>query len=110
MSMQEEFSGKEDKKKSLTVQEDSGPAIKSKLLLTLSPEHPLSQFQNEMKVRGVRDYDINDIVQIALQEVSAEWWKSKIEELTPLEYRVNSALSDPQMREKLSELLVPRSH
>ena len=80
----------------------------TKLLLTSSAEHPFSMFQNELKTRGIRNLDLNEFVVAALAEVPQSWWAERIEELTPLEYRVNSALSNPDLRAKLSELLVPQ--
>lgn len=80
----------------------------TKLLLTSSGEHPFSAFQNELKIRGIRNLDLNDLVVAALSEVPQTWWDEKIEELTPLEYRVNNALSNPDLRAKLSELLTPQ--
>lgn len=82
----------------------------TKLLLTSPGEHPFSTFQNEVKTRGIRNLDLNDLVVEALSEVPEAWWQAKIEELTPLEYRVNNALSNPDLRAKLSELLNPKSH
>lgn len=80
----------------------------TKLLLTSSAEHPFSIFQNEIKTRGIRNVDLNEFVVAALNEVPQSWWFDRIEELTPLEYRVNSALSNPDLRAKLSELLNPQ--
>jgi hypothetical protein len=80
----------------------------SKLLLTSSADHPFSIFQNEVKNRGIRNLDMNEFVVAALSQVPQTWWLEKIEELTPLEYRVNNALSNPDLRAKLSELLTPQ--
>lgn len=80
----------------------------TKLLLTSPGEHPFSIFLNELKTRGIRNLDLNDFVVEALSRVPQSWWDEKIEELTPLEYRVNNALSNPDLRAKLSELLSPQ--
>lgn len=79
----------------------------TKLILTSDAEHPFSLFQNEIRLRGIRNLDINELVVEALSEVPKTWWEDKIEELTPLEYRVNNALANPDLRAKLSELLAP---
>ncbi len=80
----------------------------TKLLLTSPAEHPFSVFQNELRIRGVRNFDLNDFVVYALAQLPEEWWSERIEELTPLEFRVNNALSNPDLRAKLSELLAPQ--
>ena len=79
----------------------------TKLILTSEADHPFSKFQTELKNRGIKDCDLNDTVVAALQEVPESWWQQKIEQFTPLEFRINSALSDPHMRQKLSEFLAP---
>ena len=79
---------------------------KIKLSLTPEPEHPLALYVAEIKKRGIKDIDLNSLVIEALALVDEQWWQDRLEEATPLEYRVNMALSDPKMREKLSKLLV----
>ncbi len=81
----------------------------TKLLLTSEAEHPFSVFQNELKTRGIKNLDLNEFVVTALSQIPEAWWQARIEELTPLEYRVNNALSDPNLRQKLSELLNPQA-
>ncbi len=98
------------KKANANIDQDSSltETAKIKLLLATEPEHPLSVFQNELKIRGIKNLDINNFVVHALNQVPKEWWQEQLEDLTPLEYRVNNALSDPKLRQKLSELLTPQ--
>ena len=86
--------------------EDKGPKeIKTKLLLSTLPEHALSNFQAEIKKRGIKEANLNNLILEALDQVPENWWTEKIESLTPLEYKVKEALTNPQMREKLETLL-----
>ena len=86
--------------------EDKGPKeVKTKLLLSTLPEHPLSNFQAEIKKRNIKEANLNNLILEALDQVSENWWTEKIESLTPLEYKVKEALTNPQMREKLETLL-----
>ncbi len=100
-----------NKKANETVNPELAPSdnsVRTKLLLNMENEHPLSVFQNELKIRGIKNVDLNEFVVLALSQVPAAWWQTRIEELTPLEYRVNNALSDPNLRQKLSDLLNPQ--
>lgn len=99
---------KNKKNKVVDSEVDTSEMLKTKLLLATPLDHPLSGFQMELKARGVKNFDLNELVLSALNEVCEAWWQNKIEELTPLEYRINSALSDPNLRQKLSELLAPQ--
>ena len=86
--------------------EDKGPKeIKTKLLLSTLPEHALSNFQAEIKKRGIKEANLNNLILEALDQVPESWWTEKVESLTPLEYKVKEALTNPQMREKLETLL-----
>lgn len=104
-----ENESKAPKKKS----KSSGPSLQNqtvkttRLLLTSSLDHPFTNFQNEIKTRGIKNADLNELVVLALEQVPEAWWAEKIEELTPLEYRVNTALENPDLRAKLEELLTP---
>ena len=79
--------------------------VKTRLLLKVTPAHPFGEFQSVLKERSIKSPDMATIISEALMEVPKDWWKNKVEELTPLEFRVNKALSNPDMREKLSQLL-----
>ena len=84
-----------------------GAEAKIKLMVKAGVDHPLSRFQTTMKNRNIKGVDLGDVVAEALEAVPQEWWDQKIEAMTPLEYRVNSALLDPELRQKLSALLNP---
>lgn len=77
-----------------------------KLQLSLDGDHPLANFCNEIKKRGIKDVEMNHFILEALKEVPTHWWDMQLDQVTPLEYRVNMALNDPAMREKLSKLLI----
>lgn len=79
--------------------------VKTKLVLTTPAEHPLNLFLAEAKKRGIRAFEPGDIILAALERVEESWWEEKLDELTPLEYKITAALSDPNMREKLTSLL-----
>lgn len=78
---------------------------KLKILLTECAEHPLFDFMDEIKKRKSKNIDVSQIVLDALSQVHPDWWQKKIEELTPLEYRVDMALNDPILRDKLTDFL-----
>lgn len=87
-----------------------GAEAKSNLKkIRLTIEEPedgrLHTFMNVLKDRGVRNPDLGVIISEALETVSEDWWNNKIEELTPLEWKVQAALENPDLREKLVNLL-----
>ncbi|NRA45652.1 MAG: hypothetical protein HRU09_11910 [Oligoflexales bacterium] len=79
--------------------------LKLRLVLNAPEGHPFPQFLNEIKQRGVKSFDPGEFILKTLAEFPDEWWEEKIEGLTPLEFKINKALSDPDMREKLTMLL-----
>jgi hypothetical protein len=79
--------------------------IKFKLQLVASRQHPLCNFSEEVKVRGIKNFDLNQFVLEALSTLDSSWWQEQLESLTPLEYKITAALADPEMREKLKQLL-----
>lgn len=78
---------------------------KTRLVLEEAIDSPLNHLQNTLKDRGVKNLDLNGLVCEALAQVPEEWWETKIEELTPLKFKLDAALEDPKMREKLISLL-----
>lgn len=78
---------------------------KTRLVLEEGIDSPLNHLQNTLKDRGVKNLDLNGLVCEALAQVPEEWWETKIEELTPLKFKLDAALEDPKMREKLISLL-----
>ena len=79
--------------------------LKLRLVLNAPEEHPFAQFISEIKQRGVKNFEPGEFILKTLAEFPQEWWDEKIESLTPLEFKINKALSDPDMREKLTMLL-----
>lgn len=78
---------------------------KLKLNLTEQADHPFFNFFEEIKQRRVKNVDAGEIILEALNQVPKSWWETKIEELTPLEFRVDVAMNDPQLRTKLAQFL-----
>lgn len=78
-----------------------------KIRLSLQEEEgsALANFQNALKDRGIKNLEISDIVAEALATIPQEWWDAKLEELTPLEWKLHAALGNPEMRAKLMSLL-----
>ena len=79
--------------------------LKTKLNLSLDQNHPFSYLQLELKKRGVKQLNLNSLVSEIFEEIPQKWWDEKLDELTPLEYKVSTALADPSMRKKFNELL-----
>lgn len=109
---------KKDKAAAVEAQEDSSEALEGragaqaaagakKLRLTIVEDEQsnLFAFQTALKDRGLKNFELSDIVAEALATVPKEWWDAKIEELTPLEWKLHAALENPEMRAKLMSLL-----
>ena len=56
----------------------------------------------------MKNFDVPNFITEALNQINPQFWEEKLEELTPLEYKVSEALSNPEMREKLSSLLASK--
>ena len=95
-----------EKKAKKSTPKDKSSITKTRLMLSTDEFHPLSSFQAELKLRSIKNFDLNALVVRALKKLPEEYWESELEDITPLEYRVNAALSDPEMRKKLKELLI----
>lgn len=93
------------KKKSHTTVTSNDSSLKLKLSLDLDSNHPLSLCCQDLKNRGVKNIDYNLLITEALLEVDSDWWKKKIDELVPLDLKLQEALQDPDLRSKLAEFL-----
>ena len=78
---------------------------KIRLNLQEPEDGPLSNIQNKLRDRGLKNYDLSETVSEALATIPSDWWDEKLDELTPLEWKVQAALDNPEMREKLVSLL-----
>jgi phosphoribosyl-ATP pyrophosphohydrolase len=78
---------------------------KLRLSLVEDESSALFHFQNALKDRGIKNLELSDIIVEALATVPQEWWDAKLEELTPLEWKLHAALGNPEMRAKLLSLL-----
>lgn len=66
---------------------------------------PIHTFMNQLKDRGVKNPDIASLLLNALKSQPKEWWDSQLDAETPLEWKVQAALENPEMRDKLVNLL-----
>ena len=66
---------------------------------------PLTELQTKLKERGVKAIDLGQIANEALATIDKEWWANKLDELTPLEYKLHAALENPETRQKLMSIL-----
>lgn len=80
-------------------------AKKLRLVIAEDEQSQLFAFQQVLKERGVKNFELGDIVAEALATVPKAWWDAKIDEITPLEWKLHAALENPDMREKLMSLL-----
>lgn len=80
-------------------------ARKLRLTLVEDEQSLLFGFQQTLKERGLKNFELGDIVAEALATVPKEWWDAKVDEITPLEWKLHAALENPDMREKLMSLL-----
>ncbi|MFW7379575.1 MAG: hypothetical protein ACOH5I_12250 [Oligoflexus sp.] len=102
----EESSSSKSAKKSKRQGAEAKTQLK-KLRLTIeeTEDGRLHTFMNALRDRGVKNPDLGVLVSEALATVNEDWWTNKIEELTPLEWKVQAALENPDLREKLVTLL-----
>ena len=96
---EEIFDKKNKKEENLTDE------VKNRINLTLAIDHPFAKLQNNLKKRGVKNIDFNKLLLDVFDQIPEKWWEEKTEMLTPLEYKINAALLDPTMRQKISALL-----
>ena len=82
-----------------------GKPTRMRLEVYEDEQSEFGKFLCALKERQIKDIDLPQMILEALEAVSEDWWKDKLEELTPLEYRVQTALEDPTMRERLEALL-----
>ena len=85
----------------------SAKPVARKIRLTVVEDDggPLSQMLDTLKERGLKNYDLSEVVAEALQTIPESFWKAKLDDLTPLEWKIQAALDNPEMREKLVSLL-----
>ena len=81
------------------------PTKKVRLVLSVEDESRINILVEGLKQRGLKNYDLSDVVGEALETIEEDWWREKLEELTPLEWKIQAALENPEMREKLVSLL-----
>ena len=79
--------------------------LKLKVNLPVESDGKLNQLLSELKERGIKNVDAGPIISEALDLVPDQWWAEKLQELTPIEVRVQLALQDPDMRAKLLDVL-----
>ena len=93
------------KSNSTTPITKSKPSQELKLKFSIPEDHPLAELEKSLKDRGVKNFDPSGLILEILDGIDSEWWTSRLENETPLEFKINRALSDPNMREKRKELI-----
>ena len=78
---------------------------RSKLVITLPSDAPVVLVAQALKERGAK-IELGDLIREALAEVPDAWWEQKKEQLTPLEFKIQQALKDPVMRDRLQSFLL----
>ena len=79
--------------------------LKTKFNLSLPEDHSFSNLQLELKRRGLKNLDLNVLMEEIFSLVPQNWWEEKLDTLTPLEYKVSQAMANPDMRKKFNEIL-----
>ena len=92
-------------KKKATAKKKPATVAKMKVQLQVPTDHPFFSFGEELKQRKAKGIDLAQLVLDALSAVKEDWWTKKLEELTPIEYRIHLALNNPELREELSSFL-----
>lgn len=84
----------------------SGETLKKvRAVITETENGPLTTLQTKLKDRGLKNFDIGEVIAEALSTIDSEWWEKKLEVLTPIEFKLQAALENPEMRAKLESLL-----
>ncbi len=84
----------------------SGETIKKlRAVITETENGPLTTLQTKLKDRGLKNIDIGEVIAEALSTIDESWWAKKLEDLTPIEFKLQAALENPEMRAKLESLL-----
>jgi len=104
-SNEESASGKSVKKSKRQGAEAKSQLKKIRLTIEEAEDGRLHTFMSALRDRGVKNPDLGLLISEALATVNEDWWSSKIEQLTPLEWKVQAALENPDLREKLVTLL-----
>lgn len=84
---------------------DEEGLLKLKIQLTLGPDHPLARCNQTLKDKGIKSPHFSQLISDGLLQASEEWWQKQTDALIPLDVKVQEALRDPGMRERLSEFL-----
>ena len=92
-----------------SAKEPEDTQLRTRLNIATHATHPFTRFVTAVKQRGIRQFDANQIVAEALEQLSPQWCAGKLEEITPLEFKITAALNDPKLREQLSAILAAQS-
>ena len=84
----------------------SGETLKKvRAVITEDETGPLTVLQTKLKERGLKNFDIGEVIAEALSTIDQDWWDEKLDTLTPIEFKLQAALENPDMRAKLETLL-----
>ena len=65
----------------------------------------LASFAAKMKTLGIKDVNMAELVVASLDLLTKEQWAQLEEKYTPIELRIKAALSNPNTKDKLLEIL-----
>ena len=89
----------------------SGETLKKvRAVITETENGPLTTLQTKLKDRGLKNFDIGEVIAEALSTIDSEWWEKKLEVLTPIEFKLQAALENPEMRAKLESLPLNKNY
>ena len=80
------------------------PAVVQPVKVTVSSPNALA-LGEVLKDRGLKKFDLSDVIDEALEAVPEEWWAQKKEELTPLEWKIQQISQNPDLKSKLADQL-----
>lgn len=78
---------------------------KLRIIIEESEEGLLHSFMAKLRDRGIKSPDLGVLILDGLSELPETWWEEKLDSMTPLEWKVQAALENPDLREKLVSLL-----
>lgn len=103
-SKSEDFGDLKDK--AGIVEASKGASAKKKAIVqpikaTISATNALA-LNEVLKDRGLKKFDISEVLDDALAQVPDDWWEQKQEELTPIEWKIQKIAQNPGLMSKLA--------
>lgn len=76
-------------------------AVVQPIKVTISSPQALA-LNEVLKDRGLKKFEISELLDEALEQVPEAWWQQKKEEMTPLEWKIAKISQNPDLRSKLA--------